>query len=235
MLVVVLVFAGVVALGFRRKVLTPAGIGLGALVFVISLITAPLLTIVFWALLSNVVHTYQVTYLGHAPNEMLLLTLFASTTIALTVTWYALIQKVRQVSTPDLTIGAYAILALATVGFAIAMPEASFVSTWAGLFGFLGVGYWFYAIKDDLESFAMGPLIAMIFVAFVAIALMLQVFIASFMSSEANDWFLPIVILVMLLGILVPQLQIITKPKKLWMPLAGWIATVVILVVAILV
>jgi hypothetical protein len=234
MLVVVLVFAGVVALGFRRKVLTPAGIGLGALVFVISLISAPLLASALWALLSNVVHTYQMTYLGHASNEMLLLTLFASITIALTVTWYALIQKVRQVSTPDLTIGGYAILALATVGFAIAMPEASFVSTWAGLFGFLGVGYWFYTIKDDLESFAMGPLIAMIIVAFVAIALMLQIFIASFMGSEANDWFLPIVILVMLLGILVPQLQIIAKPKKLWMPLAGWIAAVVILVVAIL-
>ncbi len=234
MLVVVLVFAGVVVLGFRRKVLTPAGIGLGALVFVISLITAPLLTIVFWALLSNVVHTYQVTYLGHAPNEMFLLTLFASATIALTVTWYALIQKVRQVSTPDLTIGAYAILALATVGFAIAMPEASFVSTWAGLFGFLGVGYWFYTIKDDQESFAMGPLIAMIFVAFVAIALMLQVFIASFMSSEANDWFLPIVILVMLLGILVPQLQIITKPNKWWLPAAAWAAVAVSLVAAIL-
>ena len=83
-LVVVLVFAGVVALGFRRKVLTPSGIGLGALVFVISLITAPLLVSVLWALLSNAVPTYKVTYLGHAANEPLLLTLFTSITIALT-------------------------------------------------------------------------------------------------------------------------------------------------------
>jgi len=234
MLVVVLVFAGVVALGFRRKVLTPAGIGLGALVYVIGLITAPLLASGLWALLSNVIPTYQVTYLGHAPNEMLLLTFFASTTLALTATWYALIQKVRQVSSPDLTIGAYAILAIATVGFAIAMPEASFISAWAGLFCFLAVGYWFYSTKDDFESFSVGQLVALVLAAFVAIAMMLPIIIASFMASEANDWFLPIALMVMLLGMLVPQLQIITRPNKWWMPVAAWITAAVILVVAIL-
>jgi len=234
MLVVVLGFAGVVALGFRRKVLTPAGIGLGALVYVIGLITAPLLASSLWALLSNVIPTYQVTYLGHAPNEMLLLTFFTSTTLALTATWYALIQKVRQVSIPDLTIGAYAILAIATVGFAIAMPEASFISAWAGLFCFLAVGYWFYSTKDDFESFSVGQLVALALAAFVAIAMMLPIIIASFMASEANDWFLPIAIMVMLLGTLVPQLQIITRPNKWWLPAAAWITAAVILVLAAL-
>lgn len=234
-LIVVLVFTGVVILGFRRKVLTPSGIGLGALVFVISLITAPLLVSALWALLSSAVPTYKVTYLGHAANEPLLLILFTSITIALTTTWYALIQKIRQVSTPDLTIGAYAILAIATVGFAIAMPEASFLSAWAGLFGFLAVGYWFYSIKDDLESFSMGQLVVLILAAIVAIALMLQIFVTAFMGSEANDWILPIVVMVMLLGLLVPQLQIITRPKKWWLPVAAWIAAAILLVAAFLV
>ena len=234
-LIVVLVFTGVVILGFRRKVLTPSGIGLGALVFVISLITAPLLVSALWALLSSAVPTYKVTYLGHAANEPLLLILFTSITIALTTTWYALIQKFRQVSTPDLTIGAYAILAIATVGFAIAMPEASFLSAWAGLFGFLAVGYWFYSIKDDLESFSMGQLVVLILAAIVAIALMLQIFVTAFMGSEANDWILPIVVMVMLLGLLVPQLQIITRPKKWWLPVAAWIAAAILLVAAFLV
>jgi hypothetical protein len=234
MLVVVLVFAGVVVLGFRRKVLTPSGIGLGALVFVISLVISPLLVSGLWTLLSNVDPMYQVTYLGHAPNEMLLLSLFTSTTIALTTTWYALIQKVRQVNAPDLTIGAYTILALANVGFAIAMPEASFLSAWAGMFAFLAVGYWFFAIKGDLDSFSIGQLIAMILMAFIVIALMLPVFIASFMGSEANDWFLPIIILVMLLGLLVPQLQIITRPNKWWLPVAAWVAAAVLLIAALL-
>jgi hypothetical protein len=235
MLVVVLVFAAGVVLGFRRKVLTPLGIGLGALVFVISLITAPLLVSGLWALLSSRVPTYQVKYLGHAVNETLLLTIFASMTLALTSTWYALIQKVRRVSTPDLTIGAYALLAVATVGFALVMPEASFLSAWAGLFSFLAVGYWFYSINDDPESFSIGQLVVLILAAIIAIAVMLPVIIASFMASEANDWFLPIALMVMLLGMLIPQLSIITRPNKWWLPVAAWATATILLVAALLV
>lgn len=237
-LVVVLLFAGVVALGFRRKVLTLSGIGLGVLVFVISLITAPLLVSALWALLSGTISSYQVTYLGHTVNEPLLLALFATVTIALTTTWYALLQKVRAVSIPDLTIGAYALIAAATIVFAIVMPEASFLSAWAGLFSFLAVGYWFYSIKDDLESFSIsfsiGQLVGLILAAIVTIALMLPVIVASFMASEANDWFLPIALMVMLLGLLVPQLQIITRPNKWWLLVAAWVAAAILLVAALL-
>ena len=233
-MVVVLVFVGVVILGFRRKVLNPSGIGLGALVFVISLITAPLLISALWTLLFRRLPAYQVTYLGHTVNETLLLILFVIITIALTTTWYALIQKFKQVDTPNLTIGAYALIAVATFVFALVMPEASFLSAWAGLFGFLAVGYWFYSIKDHPDSFSMGQLVGLILAAIVAVVLMVPVIIASFMGSEANDWFLPIALMVLLLGMLVPQLQIITRPKKWWLPVAAWVAAAVSLFAAIL-
>jgi hypothetical protein len=232
-LIVVLVFAGVVALGFRRQALTLSGIGLGALVLVISLTTAPLLVRALWSLLAKA-PTYQVTYLGHTVNESLLMTLFASITIALTITWYALIQKIRQVSTPDLTIGAFALLAVSIVGFAIVMPEGSYLSAWSGLFGFLAVGYWFYSIRDDRESSSMGQVVLLILAAFVAIALMLPTYIADFMTSEANDWVLSIVIMVLLSGMLVPQLHIITRPNKWWLPVAAWIVAAILLVAALL-
>jgi hypothetical protein len=234
MLVVVLVFTGIVILGFKRKILTLSGIALGALVFVTSLITAPLLVSGLWNWLSSAVPTYQATYFRHAPNEMLLLALFASTTIALTTTWYALIQKIRRASTPNLTIGAYGLFAVATAGFAIAMPEASFLSAWSGLFGFLAVGYWFYSMSDDQESFSMGQVVALVLAAFVAIAVMLPVTIASFMASEANDWFLPIGMIVLLLGVLVPQLQIITKLNKWWLPVSVWATAAILFLTAFL-
>jgi hypothetical protein len=234
MLVAVLFFAAVVALGIWRKILTLSGIGLGTLVYVISLISALLLVSALWALLSSLSPSYQVSYLGHAVNESLLLSLFASTTIAITTTWYALIHKVRPVSAPDLTIGAYTLLALATVAFAIVMPEASFIPSWAGLFSFVAVGYWFYSINDDLESFSVAQLVALTLAAVVTIALMLPIIVASFMASEANDWFLPISLIVMLLGLLLPQLLIITKPNKWWLPVAAWVVTAISLVAAIL-
>jgi len=232
-LIVVLVFAGVVALGFRRKVLTLSGIGLGALVLVISLISAPLLVRALWSLLAKA-PTYQVTYLGHTVNESLLMTLFGSITIALTVTWYALIQKIRPTSAPDLTIGAFALLAVAIVGFAIVMPEGSHLSAWTGLFSFLAVGYWFYSTRDDRESFSIGPLVALILAAFVAIALMLPTYMGDFMTSEVNDWGLSIVVMVLLSGMLVPQLHIITRPNKWWLPVAAWVAAAISLVSVLL-
>jgi hypothetical protein len=234
-LIVVLIFAGVVALGFKRQLLTPSGIGLGALVLVISLISAPLLVSAVWKLLSSVAPAYQVTYLGHTVNESHLMTLFASITIALTTTWYALIQKVRQVSIPDLTIGAFALLAVAIVGFAIVMPEGSHLSAWTGLFSFLAVGYWFYSTNDGSESFSVGQLVALILAAIVAVALMLSTYIGDFLTSEANDWALSIVIMVLLSGMLVPQLQIITRPKKWWLPVAAWAVAAISLVAATLV
>jgi hypothetical protein len=233
-LIVVLIFAGVVAIGFKHQLLTLSGIGLGALVLVISLIAAPLLVSAVWKLLSSVAPAYQVTYLGHTINESLLMRLFASITIALTLTWYALIHKIRQVSAPDLTIGAFALLAIVIVGFAIVMPERSYLPAWTGLFGFLAVGYWFYSTNDASESFSMGQLVALILAAIVAVALMLPMYINAFMTSEADDWALSIVIMVLMLGLLVPQLQIITRPKNWWLPVVAWVAAAILLVAALL-
>ena len=234
-LVVVLIFVGVVALGFRRNILTRSGIGLGVLTFLVSLISAPLIVSILWIVLSSTVSAYQVNYLGHAPNEQLLLALFFSVALALSNTLYVLIQRFRQVSVPDLTIGAYAILTVATVVFSVVMPESSFASAWPGFFSFLAVGYWFYSLSDDIESVSIEQLVVLILGALIPIALILQVSIASFMSSEANDWFLPIGFFVMLLGLLVPQMQIISRPNKWWLPVSTWVVTALLLVTVLIV
>ena len=224
-----LIFAGVVALGFRRKALTLSGIGLGALVLAVSLISALSLVRALWGMLAKS-PTYQVTYLGHTVNESLLMTLFGSVTLALTITWYALIQKIRPTSAPDLMIGAFVLLTVATVGFAFTMPEGSYLAAWTVLCSLFAVGYWFYSMRDDRESFSTGQLAALILAAFVVIALMLPVYIADFMASAVNDWSLSIIIMVLLSGMLVSQLHIITRPNKWWLPVAAWIAAAVSLV-----
>ncbi len=97
------------------------------------------------------------------------------------------------------------------------------VAIWEGVVeGSCGpkAGYWFYSSNDGLESFWIGQLVALLLAALVAIALMLPIVVAAFMTSEANDWFLPIAVLLMLLGMLVPQLQV-TRPNKWWRDFAG--------------
>jgi hypothetical protein len=234
MLVVVLLFAGIVILGFRRKVLSLIGIGLGLLVFALSAISAPLIVKALWSLLSSRVATYQVTYLGHAPNEMLLLGLFACLTIALTTTWYGLIQKIRPISIPDLTISAFAFFAIITVVTAVSSPEASFIYTWPALFGLLAVGYWFLSSKSSSESFSITQLFVLFLAAVIAIVVMVPDTMGSFMTSEAGDWFFPIIQVVMILGVLITMGTIINRPNKLWLPGAAWLATAVLLIAAFL-
>lgn len=234
MLLVVLIFTSAIVLGFRRKALTPLGIGLGVLVFVISAIGTPFLVSRLSPQLPKVFPKFSTIYFGYGANELLLIMLFASFSLALTTTLYALMKKIRQVSMPDLTIGAFALVALITVIAAIDSPEASFVFAWPGLFGFLAVGYWFYSTKIDSNSFSIGQLVALVFAAVVAIAVMVPAILDDFMISQPNDWFLPLLQLVMLWGLLMPLLQIITRPNKWWLPVVAWVATTIIIIVALL-
>ncbi len=228
-----LVYAGAVGLGVRRGLLTPAGIGLGGAVFSLGLVASPLLALGLWALLSNLVSAYQVTFAGHAVNEYGLVALFACTTLALTSTLYALLHKIRRVSAADLTIGAFGLLALATVVFAVFMPDSSYASAWTGLVGFSAVAYWFATQMDGRDVFSVPQIVALAVAAVVAIILIWPAALATFMAAEAGGWFLAIILMGTLLGTLVPQVQIITRPNRWWLPGAAWIASVVLLVLAL--
>ncbi len=228
-----LVHVGAVGLGVRRKLLTPTGIGLGAAVFSLGLVASPLLALALWAFLSNVVGGYQETFAGHAVNEYELFALFAGTTLALTSTLYALLHKIRRVTAADLTTGAFGLLALATVVFAVVMPDASYASAWTGIFGFSAVGFWFATSNDNRENFSVPQLVALVLAALVAIILIWPAALATFMAAEAGGWFLAIILMGTLLGALVPQLQIISRPNRWWLPGASWVASFVLFVAAL--
>jgi hypothetical protein len=234
MMMVSLIFAGVVALGFRRKCLTVSGIGLGALVFAVSLITAPLIVRLLWAVLSSTVPAYQVRYYGHAVNEPLLLALFASVVIAVTSAWYALFQRIRKVRLPDLTMGALAILFVAMVFYSIISPESSSGIGWSMVFSLLAAGYWFSSMKKNSDSFSTLQILVLLAAAIVAIVLLVPGVYMSFTGSDTDDLFMPIAVLVVLAGLLVPPLHIITKPKKWWLPVMAGFTAIVLLGVAIL-
>jgi hypothetical protein len=234
MMAVTLVFAGVVALGFRRKCLTLPGIGLGALVFAVSLITAPLIVRLLWAVLSSTVPAYQVRYYGHAVNEPILLALFASLAIAVTSTWYALLQRIRKVRLPDLTMGALAILFVAMVFFSIVSPESSSGISWSMLFSLLAAGYWFSSMKKDSDTFSTAQILVLLAAAIVAIVLLVPGVYMAFTGSDTNDLFMPMAVLVVVAGLLVPLFQIVAKPGKWWLPVAAGFSAMVLLGVAIL-
>ena len=228
-----LIFISIVVLGFRRKILSLGGIGLGALPFILSALSPFLVSILWENFLFGNVSVYQLNYLGHAPNELLLLSLFACFVGALTTTWYALLQKFRPVSIPNLTISAYAFFAIITVVTALDSAAGSFIFSWPALVSFLAAGYWFYSTKNEPEEFSVQQLVVLVLGALVVIGVMLPDTMGSFMTSPAGDWFSPMIQIVMMLGALTPHLQIATKPNKWWLPAAAWVVTAILVVVAV--
>lgn len=234
MLVVALVFAGVLVLGFRRRLLTALGIGLGALVLLLVSVTVLLVVRVLWAVFSGTVPLYQFPFFDHAYNEPLLGVAFILVTVALTATWYALIQKVRRVSIPDLTMGALSFLVLFMVGTSIAMPEMSYPFTWPLLASLLATGFWFFTAGEDPEAFTTAQIVALLLAALVSIVVFVPLVYVSFVGSPTDDAFMVMAQVVALLALNVPLLHIITRPHRWWLPVAAGALAVALLAVVVL-
>jgi Peptidase family M28 len=234
MVVCMLLFVGVMVLGFRRKCLTLRGLGLGTLVFVVSLATAPLIVRILWAVLSKTVPAYGVRFYGHAVNEPLLLALFASVAIAITSAWYALLQVVRKVHWPDLSMGALSVLSV-YVAVSITSPESSFRLTWCVLVSLLASGFWFASVKRDVDELPVLPMLGLLLAGMITIALQVPGIYMSFTGSDTDNLFMSMVALVAAFGLLVTPLHIIIRPYKWLLAVTAGLSAIVLLGVAILV
>jgi hypothetical protein len=228
----VLIFAGVLAVGFRRRFLTLAGIGLGALVFIVSVIMAPLVVRLLWAVLSRTVPAYGVRYYGHAVNEPLLLAIFACVAVAVTSAWYALLLKIREVGQADLAMGAMIPILLYTLT-SIASPESSFRLTWTLMLTLLALGFWFLVAGPDREVFSAAQVVAVLVAAIVAVVLLVPSVYMGFTGSDTDDLLMPMAGLVMLLGLLAGPLYILTRPQRWWLSIAAGLGAIVLLGIAI--
>jgi hypothetical protein len=208
----IIVFGGVMFLGFRRKYLTVSGIGQGALAFVIPMIVSPLVVQLLWIIVSLVAPKFTENYNGHPANASLLSLIFASVATVLFAAWYVLIPRIKKVSWPNLTMGAFLIALIAGVGSTITSPKSSYALTWSLLFSLLAAGYWFLRIqKENPESISMIVVLMLTVSAVISISLILPGLYMSFTAAQVNKFTEPVVSLVLLLGLLVPQSLVITR------------------------
>jgi Peptidase family M28 len=222
LLLVIIVFGCVVFLGFRRKYLTVSGIGQGALALVVPLIVAPLVVQLLWITITHTAPKFTWIYNGHPANASLLTLIFASVTIALVAAWYVLIPRIKKVSWPDLTIGALLLALIAGVVSTITSPKSSYSLTWSLLFSLLAAGFWFLKIqKENPESISMTAVLGLLLSAVMAISLILPGLYMSFTAAQVNKFTEPVVSLVLLLGLLVPQMLIITRLLRRQLPSTG--------------
>jgi len=125
--------------------------------------------------------------------------------LALIMLWYYLSRRIKNVSIPDLTIGALAPMTIAMIGTSIAFPAISFAFTWPLLFGLLSSAYWLYSYARPKNSTT--AILGMLFSGAISIAVIgPSLLLGLFASTQMR---LALVFLGVLCGFLVPLFHLV--------------------------
>jgi hypothetical protein len=142
---VLLLFAAVIWLGFRRGKLTGSGIAKGALLFFLSLIAAAAAVGGAWWLVRQIQPGYSLIPQGDSYRHGLYVIGFALLTLASTA---AIVGSFgRRIREADLFAGGLLWWAVSMVAATIWMVGSSYLPTWPLFFALLGLGYAF--IRGD--------------------------------------------------------------------------------------
>jgi hypothetical protein len=154
---VLLLFAIVVRLGFRRKQLTGSGIATGALFLFVSFIAAAAAVAGAWWLVRLFHPRYSLITHGDSYSHGLYVIGFAAVTLATTAAVLGTFG--RRISAPNLLAGALLWWAAFMIAATTWVIGGSHLVTWPLLFAVAGLGYTF-ARHDEGARSAMKPIIA---------------------------------------------------------------------------
>ena len=200
------IFGGVLAYGLKRRILSLAGIGYGAFVLLVGLIVAPLPDVVLGTWISGIT-----SYVAdRSLNQPLQVSMIVLTTLALTMLWYYLSRRIKNMSIPDLTMGALVPMVIAMIGTSIAFPAISFAFTWPLLLSLLSNANWFYsyAHQKNSKTVVLGLLFSgATSILIVGPSLLLGLF-------DARTRALTLIFLGILCGFLVPQIHLMMGSTK---------------------
>lgn len=213
MALVALLFVGVAALGFRRRRLTLGGVALGFSALLGSTIVAALGVYLIWTLIRTL-HPGGIWALEY--EAPLFWMGFASLTVAITAALYVGFRKKIRIT--NLTVGALLWWLLLMVATSVLFPPASYLFTWPLLFSLLGLGVLF-ALGDRPNLWYMFA------------ALTLSAIPAVFLFAPGvygvpltRELLLPNVapllalVIVLMLGLLIPHLDLVARPNKWVLP-----------------
>lgn len=140
-LLVVLLSAGVVALGLKRGHLKGSRVAAGAIAFVLGVaLPAAAATGVWWAL-RTLYPDYRLFVQEHTYNGGFYMAGFLALAVAIDAALYVLFR--RRASVSELTAGGLVCWTLPLVATSLLLPGGSYLFTWPPLFVALGLGYLF--------------------------------------------------------------------------------------------
>jgi len=222
-----ILFVALLLLGFRKKKLTAAGITHGFVSLFVSMAVAAL---VGWLLWKGLWLIREGPSAG-ATQSRLLFAGFAALAIVMTLVTIVLTPKRVQIE--SLATGAllwWFVLMLVT---SLLLPGASFVFQWPLLFGLIAAG-WLVLAPEKLNNHRwLTPMIISL-CALPVLILMAPIVYQVFLGMTLNWLPMIMAIVVLLFGLLLPQLKLIGSPFKWALPGVVTVAALVLLVVGVM-
>ena len=224
-LVITILFAVLLVLGFRRKKLDVSGIVRG---FVALLISMALTSLVGW-LLWKVIWLIREGPSPAATQSRLLFAGFLAVAIATTLAVFALVAKRARIE--SLATGALLWWFVLMVIASLLLPGASFVFHWPLLFGLIALGWLILAPANLNKRWLNSVVISLC--ALPVLILMAPIVYQIFIGMTLKWVPMIVAVVVLLCGLLLPQLKLIASPFKWGLPAAAGAAAIVLLIVGV--
>lgn len=219
-LLTVIAFTGLVILGFKRGLLTVKGIAFGLIALIVSCIAASIVAMLVWALVRTLHRGYALIPWGDTYNSGLYRIAFVLLTIAIATAIYGWCRK--RTSVANLTVGAMLGWLLLAVASAILLPGGSYLLAWPLLFAIAGSAILFYwREQKPLRNTVVLAAYAIPAIALVG-PLIYWLFIALTVSAASTI----VIVLALLLGLLVPHLDMMAQTKRWLVPVGAAVLSV---------
>ena len=211
---VVLAFVVVLLLGLRSRQTTFVRVALGFLAFVISIILAAGAVTLAWWLIRSLHAGYQVMAPGEVYHSGFYFLSFTALTVAIVSALCVLAHK--RLGTQSLALGALFCGLLLLIAASFYLPGGTYLLVWPMLSSLITLG--FLSVTKDQEGNAAIRVAVLALGATPAIVLFVPMIYLLFISLTVNLAGGVAFFLVLLLGLLIPQLSYLTSRRRWLLP-----------------
>ncbi len=219
---------GITLVGLRRNQITVRGTAIGLAAFFISLITAAGLTAGIWMLISGIREEYQVMAIfGRVYDAELYLFAFIALAVAIVAAMLILFRRRARIT--ELTLGALLFWWLLALMSSIMAPGFSYLFTWPLVFSALALGWVLW--KESLGEYSLRYIVVSSIGVLPGIIIMVSYIYVMFHFAPTYLMGVTIFMVALFLGLLIPQIDLITRTRKWWLPGAAIMVFIVFILV----
>jgi hypothetical protein len=228
-LVLTLLFAGILVLGFRRNRLTAGGLLGGFASFIGAFVAATAVVGLAWWAIKGITPAYNVFLQDGPYNNDLHLLAFAALALAVIAVVYAVVR--RWIGAHDLAMGAMALCVLLALVTSLFLPGTSYLFTWPTIAALPAIGWSLLRPKSADNPWLRAALLALpggvALVLVTPIVYFLYEFVGR-MELQSALTLIEVALLpaVVLFALFLPHLEFLATPRR-------WIVPVVTLLVSL--